>query len=576
MMIKKISIFIGGILLICQSSKAYDFKVDGIYYQYNAKDITVSVTFGDNYYQTPGQDPYYDTYKGSISVPSEITYNGRILPVKGIADRAFYNCNNLSSISLPNTITSIGSSAFEGCTNLSSISLPTTITSIGSNAFKDCVSLCSIAIPDNVSVIENCTFYGCTHLSSISLPNTMTSIGSSAFEGCTSLSQIDLPNSIKSIETKAFYNSGLLSLSLLRLPYSYHEPLYIHESAFDNCSELVSAEICGSLEGNFRNCIKLEKVSFGTINRIGYDSFKGSKNISHIIYYAQPWRLPSSRNSWFDAFDSLSISQIEIYSDFISEINTKSIDTLTIGGLCSRISLSDSVWNKLKAICLKYPIPIPKVDITIPNNVYINVPCYVPKNHSAIYAASEKWRPFFNIIEAEMDNINGLQKKDIGSVSDFIDLDDRQVFVMGYIIGSCSTNIEHADFEAPFELSSAILLADNSEERDTDKMISIGMKSGSNFRKDVNLKDHPENKGRLLCVYGYKVKYLGISGIKDVGYYFLLESENGALTNIELPFSEKKNPIQYYNIVGEKLNTLQKGINIVRYTNGEVKKILKK
>ena len=336
MMIKKISIFIGGILLICQSSKAYDFKVDGIYYQYNAKDITVSVTFGDNYYQTPGQDPYYDTYKGRISVPSEITYNGRILPVKGIADRAFYNCNNLSSISLPNTITSIGSSAFEGCTNLSSISLPTTITSIGSsafegctnlssislpttitsigsNAFKDCVSLCSIAIPDNVSVIENCTFYGCTHLSSISLPNTMTSIGSSAFEGCTSLSQIDLPNSIKSIETKAFYNSGLLSLSLLRLPYSYHEPLYIHESAFDNCSELVSAEICGSLEGNFRNCIKLEKVSFGTINRIGYDSFKGSKNISHIIYYAQPWRLPSSRNSWFDAFDSLSISQIEIY-----------------------------------------------------------------------------------------------------------------------------------------------------------------------------------------------------------------------------------------------------------------------
>ena len=183
-MIKKISIFIGGILLICQSSKAYDFKVDGIYYQYNAKDITVSVTFGDNYYQTPGQDPYYDTYKGSISVPSEITYNGRILPVKGIADRAFYNCNNLSSISLPNTITSIGSSAFEGCTNLSSISLPNTITSIGSNAFKDCASLCSIAIPDNVSVIENCTFEGCASLLSISLPNTITSIGSSAFSGC--------------------------------------------------------------------------------------------------------------------------------------------------------------------------------------------------------------------------------------------------------------------------------------------------------------------------------------------------------------------------------------------------------
>ena len=110
------------------------------------------------------------------------------------------------------------------------------------------------------------------------------------------------------------------------------------------------------------------------------------------------------------------------------------------------------------------------------------------------------------------------------TVAEFIAGDFSEgVFVRGYIVGACSTNIKHADFEAPFEWSSAILLADEQGETNTDKMISIELKSGSNVRKIFNLKDHPENFGKQAQFFGYHGKYLGIIGIKGPTGYKLFE-----------------------------------------------------
>lgn len=109
---------------------------------------------------------------------------------------------------------------------------------------------------------------------------------------------------------------------------------------------------------------------------------------------------------------------------------------------------------------------------------------------------------------------DGKDEKNPLTVAEFIAGDyDGGVFVRGYIVGACSTNIKYADFEAPFEWSSAILLADEKGERDTEKMISIELKSGKN-RDKFNLKDHPENFGKQAQFFGYYVKYLGIPGIK--------------------------------------------------------------
>ena len=111
------------------------------------------------------------------------------------------------------------------------------------------------------------------------------------------------------------------------------------------------------------------------------------------------------------------------------------------------------------------------------------------------------------------------------TVAEFISGDyDGDVFVKGYIVGACQEKIDNAEFEPPFKGTTAILLADNKGERDTEKMISISLGSASSkLRKTFNLKDNPSNLGKQARFYGSQTTYLGIIGIKNPGSYKLFD-----------------------------------------------------
>ena len=96
----------------------------------------------------------------------------------------------ITAITIPNTVTSIGSQAFQECSNLTSVIIPSGVTSIGNNAFTYCVSLTSVTIGSDVTSINNGAFQNCRALTSITIPNSVTSIGDFAFMGCNSLSAI--------------------------------------------------------------------------------------------------------------------------------------------------------------------------------------------------------------------------------------------------------------------------------------------------------------------------------------------------------------------------------------------------
>ncbi len=117
---------------------------------------------------------------------------------------AFCNCKGLTSITIPDSVTSIGSSAFSGCTGLTSITIPDSVTSIGSSAFSGCTGLTSITIPDSVTSIGSSAFSGCTGLASITIPNSVMSIDNLAFFGCTSLTSITIPDSVTSMGSQVF------------------------------------------------------------------------------------------------------------------------------------------------------------------------------------------------------------------------------------------------------------------------------------------------------------------------------------------------------------------------------------
>ena len=126
---------------------------------------------------------------------------------------AFEDCRGLTSLTLPAGITSIGVKAFAGCRGLTSLTLPAGITSIGDYAFSGCSGLTSLTLPAGITSIGESVFYGCRGLTSLTLPAGITWIGSSAFEGCSGLTSLTLPAGITSIDSYAFNGcSGLTSI----------------------------------------------------------------------------------------------------------------------------------------------------------------------------------------------------------------------------------------------------------------------------------------------------------------------------------------------------------------------------
>ena len=230
-------------------------------------------------YAVEGGNIYFDKATGTITdcgqsvtkaiIPAEI--DGAA--VTSIGGSAFYGCNSLASVTIPNSVTSIADSAFSGCTSLASVTIPNSVTSIDFSAFQGCTSLVSIDIPNSVTSIGGYAFYGCTSLVSIDIPNSVTSIGYSSFSGCTSLASIVIPDSVTTIGEGAF--NGCTSLENIDIK-SYH----IEDYAFQGCTSLKNVTLSANLNkiGNFsfEGCTSLESINIpNKVKSIGNSAFSG-------------------------------------------------------------------------------------------------------------------------------------------------------------------------------------------------------------------------------------------------------------------------------------------------------------
>ena len=267
-------------------------------------------------YQSESSDNY--AYLTTAYIPETVVYNGKTYEVVGIDEYAFAN-SPITSVTIGNSVTSIGNGAFHGCNSLKNIivtnnnsiydsrnncnaivetatntvvvgcqatNMPSSITSIGPGAFAYCTSLTSIYIPNSVTSIGGSAFSSCSSLNSITIPNSVTSIGGSAFSGCSSLNSITIPNSITSIESKVFYRCS--SLTSITIPNSVTSIGY---DAFSGCSGLTSITIPNSVTeiGSyaFRECEKLGTLVLGDkIKEIEDYAFKECNKLYHIYCYA--------------------------------------------------------------------------------------------------------------------------------------------------------------------------------------------------------------------------------------------------------------------------------------------------
>lgn len=158
-----------------------------------------------------------------ITVPD--TIEG--LPVTKIGFLAFSNASaQLRSVTLPDSITTIGEAAFSNCTSLVKINIPANVTCINTNVFANCSSLASIDIPNSVTSIGYSAFGSCSSLTNINIPDSVTSIDTEAFSGCSSLTSIVLPDSVTTVGEDVFractnLESMVLSKNIEVLPYGF-------------------------------------------------------------------------------------------------------------------------------------------------------------------------------------------------------------------------------------------------------------------------------------------------------------------------------------------------------------------
>jgi hypothetical protein len=159
---------------------------------------------------------------GAVDIPS--TING--LAVTTIGESAFFYCTSLTSVTIPNSVTSIGIGdnacgdglcwgTFSGCTSLTNVKIGNSVTNIGAKAFLGCTSLTGVTIPNSVTNIGLLAFYQCTSLTTVAIGSSVTNIGYRAFGGCTSLSSVTIPNSVISIGAAAFeFCTSLISVTI--------------------------------------------------------------------------------------------------------------------------------------------------------------------------------------------------------------------------------------------------------------------------------------------------------------------------------------------------------------------------
>ena len=217
-------------------------------------------------------------------------------------------CVGMTSVIIPNSVTSIEEATFNGCSGLNSVTIPSSVTRIEQTAFQKCTGLTSVTIPNSVTRIGGHAFSGCIGLTSITIPNSVTRINDFAFLGCSGLTSLIVEsgntkydsreNCNAIIETAS--NTLIFGCNNTTIPNSV---TIIDSYAFYGCSGMNSITIPNSVTrigyNAFKGCENLTSVTIGSgIETIGFSAFASCPELTDVYCYAE--KVPSTDSDVFE------------------------------------------------------------------------------------------------------------------------------------------------------------------------------------------------------------------------------------------------------------------------------------
>ena len=421
------------LLFCCTMVSAHDFEVGGIYYNIK-EDGTCEVTFKGDY-------PYADEeYSGSVTIPSEVKFNGNVYSVTGIGEEAFRSCSGLKSVNISSSVKSIGSRAFSACTDLTDVrledgDLPLSIGDMNDDYDENYAHLlaafygCKV---QNLYIGRNIKGYYIgfdSSLKNVTISNSVTSIGKYVFKYCTSLTSVRLEDGDKLLEfeNKPFEGCNVQELylgrnitdvpgfgsSLIKVTIS-NSVDSLSGSIFEGCHNLTSVTIPNSVIsiGNFAfsDCTGLTSITIpNSVTNIGGYAFDGCTGLTNITIPNSVTKIGYEAFAYCCNIKSLTIGN-----------SIKSIGTGDFSG-CSalkELSLGTGLKNieygafadseELSKIPCNSTIPPTASLTTFYEYTYANADVYVPQGSLYDYGSDNIWKLFLNLHGADLTGINGI------------------------------------------------------------------------------------------------------------------------------------------------------------------------
>ncbi len=497
----------------------YDFFVDDIYY-YKLSNSTVAVNY--LYYASTDNSI---AYKGEVNIPSTVSYSGTTYRVTTINDYAFYECHDLTKVTIPESVTAIGPYSFYNCTSLEEAALPNTISAIWDYSFYGCASLKEVVIPSSVTTIRQRAFVGCNSITELIVPGTVKTLETATFAncanlkkvtveegvtntgysymfaGCTSLEDVSLPNTMTEMGSYTF--GGCTSLKEIKLPKGITE---LGAGTFYECSSLTSVKLP---EG-------ITEISTGLFGYSGITSVTIPDAVTQLCTNA-------FRNT---AISSLTIPQNVTYLQgwiLYGCTDVKKVYALNPEPAECQLAYSGSDGSVVRPFT------------GMPSTCVL----YVPTGTKEDYSTADGWEGFFaDIIEFDVLSAETLEAQDIT---------DSSATLKGSVTeGTFDMTEKGFEYWTGYDDATVVVVSDN--------------------EMTASITDLAYG-----TTYSYRAYAIDETGTRYGDTLTFTTDVPEGISSVNPNDSDVEG---YYSISGLKLNAPQKGINIVRYADGTTKKVI--